>query len=150
LQYALKLYKEAKTRFVRGFLENSFNVIKTLLENGARYCSIESDRDCPHEIKDEIEKIKLAKAIYENQRRCETQLLCDAENDLRDEYFSSNHLKYLCKQSGISSHLMLGEITRPKISEIINEIAATESNFLSNLHAFLDILNNADDKENYN
>jgi len=146
LQYALELYKQNKTQFRRSSLENPLNVIKILLENGASYSCIESDRDCPHEIKGEIQKIKLAQAIYKNKHRFE---MLETSSDDKNEYFSSNHLKYLCEKSGIPSHLMSGEITQPKVSEIINEIATTESNFLSDLHAFLGILNNADDEENF-
>jgi hypothetical protein len=55
LQYALELYKQNKTQFRRSSSENPLNVIKILLENGASYSCIESDRNCPHEIKDEIQ-----------------------------------------------------------------------------------------------
>jgi len=144
LQYVLELYKQNMTQQRRSALQNPLNVIKILLENGASYSCIETDRDCPHEIKGEIDKIKETKKIYDGDQDAIRKILQSPPSEI-DNKINLEYLKLLFKESGIPKHLMPITQTYPdfKISKIIKEIATPIEDFSKDLDLTLGILSNS-------
>ncbi len=93
-------------------LEGKTDAMKTLLANGADYQQFDGKAICPATLQVEIDNIKKTKSVFDGT------LLFPAEE------INQNHLKHLCKQSGIPEHFSL---ERNPCFEIVSEFQSKES-----------------------